>query len=307
MEPGRVSDRKGATVLVVDDEPYVRSALARTLRRSVGCILLAAGAEEAERLTDRHGVDLVLADHGLPGTTGLELLHRLQARGLRAHRLLITGHAEDALEPAALRRAGIVRLLAKPWDPAGLRKLVEALLEGRDDVAGGAVPGAIAAGSAADAWLLQARAELAAATGERLAIDLACRALARVAGGAEVSFFDERSEALRVLPPAARGADAPFAWRPLDALDDDEVAALAHARAAGTPIALRRASRRGLARTALLARVRGDGRTLGVLQLVSGEAVHERTDLLVRLAALATALGARLARDAVLRHGGAAA
>jgi len=299
------SEARAATVLVVDDEPYVRNALARTLRRSVGRILLAGGADEAERLVARHDVDLVLADHGLPGTSGLELLARLQARGLRARRLLITGHAEDRLDAAALARAGVARLVAKPWDPDALRELVAALVSGAEvaPTEAARIRADERAREAADAWLARARAALAAAPAEPAAIAAACGALAALAEDAEASFFDERAERLCVFDAAT----ARLASRPLEALDDDELAALGHARAAAAPIALRRAAGRGAARTALLASVRCAGHARGVLQLVSAQALDERQDWLARIAALAAALGVALAREASLRGDGAAA
>jgi len=294
-----------ATVLVVDDEPHVRSALVRTLRRSVRRILLAGVAEEAERLVVQHDVDLVLADHGLPGTTGLELLRRLRARGLRARRLLITGHADDRLDAAALAHAGVARLIPKPWDPDALRELVTALVCGAELAPTEAARARAdeCAREASDAWLARARSALAAPASATAAIAAACDALTALADDAEISFFDERSEQLHVFD--ARSARLSF--RALAALDDDELAALGHARSAAGPLALQRVARRDGKRTALLARVRARGRALGVLQVVSAQPLEARPEAFARIAALAAVLGLALARASSRRDGAASA
>jgi DNA-binding NarL/FixJ family response regulator len=288
---------RAATVLVVDDEPYVRSALARTLRRSVGRVLLAACAEEAERLLARHGVDVVLADQGLPGVTGLELLARCHARGLPAKRVLITGHTDGTLDPDEVSRAGVARCLSKPWDPVALRALVGALagaLAGGVDGTGEALrEDEERAACARGAWLDEALRALAAADTGTAARHMACTVLAALAPGADASFYDERAEVLHVSVAGPGRPDV----RLLDELDDDELASLAHARVARTPIVLGRRARRG-AGTVLLAAVRRGGRSLGVLQLVSDDALLDRPELLASAAAIAQALGEVLARRA---------
>jgi two-component system KDP operon response regulator KdpE len=65
-------------VLVVDDEPQIRRALATNLRARDMEVDLAETGEEALELAARHRPDVVILDLGLPGIDGVEVV-----RGLR--------------------------------------------------------------------------------------------------------------------------------------------------------------------------------------------------------------------------------
>jgi two-component system nitrogen regulation response regulator NtrX len=80
------------TILVVDDEPGVRSSLSGVLRDE-GYSVDAVSSGEAclERLT-RGAVDLILLDVWLPGMDGLATLARLRERQVDAQVVLISGH-----------------------------------------------------------------------------------------------------------------------------------------------------------------------------------------------------------------------
>src|SRR6187200_93917 len=81
-----------STILIVDDEPGVRSALSGVLRDE-GYSVEAVGSGEAclDRVT-RGGVDLILPDVWLPGMDGLVTLARLRERQVDAQIVLISGH-----------------------------------------------------------------------------------------------------------------------------------------------------------------------------------------------------------------------
>lgn len=66
------------SVLIVEDDPELREALADTLAlASIPC-LQAASAEEALALLKGQGVDLVVSDVNMPGMDGHQLLQRLR-------------------------------------------------------------------------------------------------------------------------------------------------------------------------------------------------------------------------------------
>jgi two-component system nitrogen regulation response regulator NtrX len=81
-----------ATILIVDDEPGVRTALTGVLHDE-GYAVEAVSSGEAclERLT-RGWVDLIVLDVWLPGMDGLATLARLRERGVDAQVVLISGH-----------------------------------------------------------------------------------------------------------------------------------------------------------------------------------------------------------------------
>jgi two-component system, NtrC family, nitrogen regulation response regulator NtrX len=81
-----------STILIVDDEPGVRSALSGVLRDE-GYSVEAVDSGEAclERVT-RGGIDLIVLDVWLPGMDGLATLQRLRERQVDAQVVLISGH-----------------------------------------------------------------------------------------------------------------------------------------------------------------------------------------------------------------------
>ena len=66
-------------ILVVDDEPNARSALAELLREEGYAVETAADAFKALSKAEDFSPDVVLTDVKMPGMSGLELLDRLRA------------------------------------------------------------------------------------------------------------------------------------------------------------------------------------------------------------------------------------
>src|SRR5213594_465868 len=80
------------TILIVDDEPGVRTALGGVLRdEGYSVEAVSSGEDCLERLT-RGAVDLILLDVWLPGMDGLATLARLRERQVDAQIVLISGH-----------------------------------------------------------------------------------------------------------------------------------------------------------------------------------------------------------------------
>jgi two-component system nitrogen regulation response regulator NtrX len=80
------------TILIVDDEPGVRSALSGVLRdEGYSVDAVSSGEECLERVT-RGAFDLIVLDVWLPGMDGLATLARLRERQVDAQVVLISGH-----------------------------------------------------------------------------------------------------------------------------------------------------------------------------------------------------------------------
>lgn len=113
-------------ILVVEDEPEVRAAIVRDLTTHFDGIRIdeAADADDAlAALAEAHDtgdhVGLVLADHRLPGRSGVDLLVGLhdEATTRSIRKVLITGQAGHADTIRAINDAGLDHYIAKPWDP----------------------------------------------------------------------------------------------------------------------------------------------------------------------------------------------
>jgi len=110
-------------VAIVDDDPSVRSALARVLRTAGIAVETYASAHEyLSASLDREPACLVLDVH-LGGMTGFDLHDRLLASGSAVAVVFITAH--DEVPTVELeRRAGPDGYLRKPFDGEQLLALV---------------------------------------------------------------------------------------------------------------------------------------------------------------------------------------
>jgi two-component system response regulator MprA len=115
-------------VLVVDDEPAVRTALERALRLEAYEVELAADGREAlDRLAEGTPPDAVVLDVGMPHVDGLEVCRRLRDAGDRTPVLMLT--ARDAIDDRVEGLdAGADDYLVKPFALKELKARLRALL-----------------------------------------------------------------------------------------------------------------------------------------------------------------------------------
>ena len=71
--------KRGASILVVDDEREIVRALRRSLSAHGFTVLTASSGEEAVRLVSQQRPDLLLLDLLLPGMSGLEVCRQVRA------------------------------------------------------------------------------------------------------------------------------------------------------------------------------------------------------------------------------------
>jgi CheY-like chemotaxis protein len=124
--------RSGAMkiVLIVDDEKALRTAMSRALQGSFR-VLSAASAEEALACMRRESVDIVLADHMMPGGTGEELLRAVAADWPAVRRAMVSGTPPDHLDD--LLATGLVEVFVpKPWTVDELLDAVGSLVGARE-------------------------------------------------------------------------------------------------------------------------------------------------------------------------------
>ena len=125
-------------ILIVDDDPSMRTALIESVRRLGYAVQGAAdGADALERI-GRFRPWLVLTDLKMPRMTGLDLIKELKVRAPQAAIVLMTayGTVETAVEAM---KQGASEYLLKPFSMDLLERVITNLKEGREAGIGAAV------------------------------------------------------------------------------------------------------------------------------------------------------------------------
>lgn len=117
------------TILLVDDEPNVLSALRRALRREGWTLLLASSGQEGLDLLAEHQVAAVVSDIRMPGMDGMAFLERVKDRYPDIARIVLTGFAERATVAMAIERAGTQQMITKPWDDDELKEILRDVVD----------------------------------------------------------------------------------------------------------------------------------------------------------------------------------
>ncbi|MDD2546483.1 MAG: sigma-54 dependent transcriptional regulator [Burkholderiaceae bacterium] len=122
-----------ASILVVDDEPDLRTLYELTLLREGYRIETASSVQEARARLATREFEVVITDMRLPDGFGLELLQDLreQQRNERCVVMTAYGSAENAVEAL---RAGAFDYLSKPVDLKLFRTVVASAIQGTDGV-----------------------------------------------------------------------------------------------------------------------------------------------------------------------------
>jgi DNA-binding NtrC family response regulator len=115
---------RAATVLVVDDEAYVRDSLIAVLRRRGHDARGAPSAEQALRALGETSFDAVVTDLRMPGFSGLELLQKITALVPGLPVVVLTGHGTVSSAVECMK-AGAADYLLKPADPDQLALILE--------------------------------------------------------------------------------------------------------------------------------------------------------------------------------------
>jgi len=117
------------SILVVDDDSYVREATEEILKLKGYEVDTAPEAKTALQKLDECEYDLILSDIRMPGMTGMELLEAARAKVPDTHIILMTayGTIEDAVE--AMKKGAYDYIQKGSTDPAEIELVVERALK----------------------------------------------------------------------------------------------------------------------------------------------------------------------------------
>ncbi|MEP4195926.1 MAG: response regulator [Aliishimia sp.] len=117
-------------IMVVDDMSTSRGLITQALEAfGVRNVSTAENGADALEVLAKSPVHMVISDYNMPNMDGLHLLQRLRSdektKGLGF--ILITGRAEQQIIDYG-KKLGMNNFLKKPFDPADLRKCIEAVV-----------------------------------------------------------------------------------------------------------------------------------------------------------------------------------
>ncbi len=117
------------TILIVEDDPFIRSLASRILSDRGYSILEAHDAVDASTVSRKHQgpIHLLLTDVVLPGASGKQLARSLAEARPEMRVLYTSGYTDDAIIRHGILEAGIA-FLQKPFTPELLRRRVREAL-----------------------------------------------------------------------------------------------------------------------------------------------------------------------------------
>jgi CheY-like chemotaxis protein len=124
-------------ILIIDDEPFVLEALKRVLASSAMAVIAASTADAGLAAMSEAPVDLVIIDVILPGMDGVAAIKLIRRDHPGVRIIAISGGGNFGLNSylpeaistsaylAACKAAGADGVLAKPFETAELRSLID--------------------------------------------------------------------------------------------------------------------------------------------------------------------------------------
>ncbi len=134
---GKKNEMATLKVLVVDDEPGIRSGIQRILRNfRVGYpfmdedfdfeVIEAETGEKAIEIIESQTMDIILLDNKLPGMDGIEVLDYIKKKEYDAQVMMITSYASLDLAIKATNN-GAYNFMPKPFTPDELKSSIEGI------------------------------------------------------------------------------------------------------------------------------------------------------------------------------------
>ena len=100
-----MAEQVSMTVLVIDDDAHIRTAIGKFLIARGHTVIEAADGEKGVEVVESQAVDIVITDVKMPKMDGLEVLRQVQSVSPETEVIVITGvkEAENAFRAVARR------------------------------------------------------------------------------------------------------------------------------------------------------------------------------------------------------------
>ncbi|MFT3709863.1 MAG: response regulator [Archangium sp.] len=122
----RPEEAVNASVVIVDDERSVASALQRELKQLGVTAVVVSDPELAEEALTSHGATAIICDKRMPTRSGIEVLVSVREKLPAVARCLLTGSLSE-LTKEEVDRITPCQLVGKPWSRRDLKELIVSL------------------------------------------------------------------------------------------------------------------------------------------------------------------------------------
>ena len=115
-------------ILIVDDEVGNLNTLERTLKDEYN-VFSATNGENALSLMEQNDIVLIIADHRMPGMTGVEFLEKTLEKYPDTIRIILTAYTDEKLLMDAINMGHVYSYVTKPWKPEQIKSIVREGIE----------------------------------------------------------------------------------------------------------------------------------------------------------------------------------
>lgn len=115
-------------VLYVDDEEPNINVFRIAFKRRYN-IFTAQSGQEALDIMSNNDIHVIVADHRMPGMTGIELLSKVGDMYPTVYRIVISEYVNDAIIREAMKAYDFTGSMGKPWDGDELKTMIDKALE----------------------------------------------------------------------------------------------------------------------------------------------------------------------------------
>ncbi|MEZ5359811.1 MAG: response regulator [Candidatus Zixiibacteriota bacterium] len=124
-----MENNKRQTLLLVDDEKHILTAMRRLFSELDAEIFTASNGEEALAILAKQNVSVIISDQRMPQMTGVEMFKHAKRISPESVRILLTGYADIDVTVDAINSGEVKYYLNKPWDDQQLLSQVKESLE----------------------------------------------------------------------------------------------------------------------------------------------------------------------------------
>jgi len=115
------------TILYVDDQASHRALFLKAFQSKYN-IVTAASGEEGVEILKKNKFALVIADHNMPGMSGIDFLEKVQEMNPNVEKAILSAYLDDGITEDLNRRVKVSGQMAKPWKLEGMRGFIEKAL-----------------------------------------------------------------------------------------------------------------------------------------------------------------------------------